>query len=461
MDDKKEKQNHKVTLFAILLSIISLGVLVFGFTVVSSDKVVMLQSLSNLYNKIDTVFFDDLVLFDKISSTDKVGINAKNTLTVGNDKYNLNLNYVENYNDKLSKLDFLVSHNEDNLNTSLVFDKDNRYFSIKNVTDGYYYYDEDEYVYRYIFKCLNSNDYEKLLALLKEVINNQIDNNKIKKEKVIINYNGKDKKVSKLTYDIDYKELDIIITNFISSVSKDKSLYKNISNILVGEKDLKDFLNNYLNRLKEVDGNILSYSTYYYGFNKIVQYEFNYYSDNLTLNYKDDNNRENILLTQGENILLNIDIDKSTKDKKISFSGNISPLIEKIKLPIDGIYKKILASDFSGNYKDKNLELSIAADNPIKIKFNFNNSVLDGVYKYNTNLDVYNIINEEEKESFKIESEIEFVFDKKIDVDVIDATLITVDSMEQKQIDDLLNQNPIYQTYSEYINPILPNYGND
>ena len=160
MDDKKEKQNHKVTLFAILLSFVSLGVLVFGFTVVSSDKVVMLRSLSNLYNKVDTMFGDNLLLFDKISSTDKVGINTKSILTLGKDKYNFNFNYLENANDKLSKLDLSVSNDENTLSTSIVFGKNNSFFSIKNITDGYYYYEGDDYSYNNFFRTLSSNDYD-------------------------------------------------------------------------------------------------------------------------------------------------------------------------------------------------------------------------------------------------------------------------------------------------------------
>ena len=222
MDEKRAKQNHKVTLFAILLSLISIGVLVFGFSVVSSDKVVMLQSISNLYNKVSSIFEDDLLLLDKIASTDKVGINTKNVLTIGENKYNFNLNYLENANDEISTLNMNFSKGEEAFATNLVFDKNNRYFSFKDIIPGYYHYDEDGNTYNHIFRSLSSNDYDKVLSLLKEVIDNQIDNSKIKKEKVVIKYNEKDKKVSKLTYDMDYNELKTIMTKFLESILKDK-----------------------------------------------------------------------------------------------------------------------------------------------------------------------------------------------------------------------------------------------
>lgn len=449
MDEKREKQNHKVTLFAILLSVISLGVLVFGFTIVSSDKVVMLQSLSNLYNKANLIFEDDLILLDKIASTDKVGINSKNTLTVGDDQYNLNLNYLENASDKLSTLNMSLFHDEDSLSTSLVFDKDHRYFSIKDITPDYYYYEEENYSYNNVFRSLSSNDYDKVLSLLKEVVDNQIDNSKIKKEKVVINYDGKDKKVNKLTYEIDYNELKTIVTKIVANILKDKELYNNISNVLNGKDGLRKYLDEYLDNFKDINGNILSYSTYYYGFNKIVQYEFHSNVDNITLNYKEDKTNDDIRITKDEDTLLNINIDKATN--KYTFNGNLSYFIKESNLNDTWLFD-LLSNNFSGTYNNKNLELNIETETPLRINFSFTNGVLDGVYKYNTNLKVMTKVDEEEKEMFNLVSEIEFIFDKKIDVDITDSILITNDSEEEKQMNELLKTNPIYQEIISKIN---------
>ena len=449
MDEKREKQNHKVTLFAILLSVISLGVLVFGFTIVSSDKVVMLQSLSNLYNKANLIFEDDLILLDKIASTDKVGINSKNTLTVGDDQYNLNLNYLENASDKLSTLNMSLLHDEDSLSTSLVFDKEHRYFSIKDITPDYYYYEEENYSYNNVFRSLSSNDYDKVLSLLKEVVDNQIDNSKIKKEKVVINYDGKDKKVNKLTYEIDYNELKTIVTKFVANILKDKELYNNISNVLNGKDGLRKYLDEYLDNFKDINGNILSYSTYYYGFNKIVQYEFHSNVDNITINYKEGKTNDDIRITKDEDTLLNINIYKATN--KYTFNGNLSYFIKESNLNDTWLFD-LLSNNFSGTYNNKNLELNIETETPLRINFSFTNGVLDGVYKYNTNLKVMTKVDEEEKEMFNLVSEIEFIFDKKIDTDITGSILITNDSEEEKQMNELLKTNPIYQEIISKIN---------
>ena len=451
MDEKREKQNRKVTLFAILLSAISLGVLVFGFSVVSSDKVVMLQSISNLYNKANVLFEDDLVLFDKIASNDKVGISAKNILTIDQDKYNLNFNYLENADDKLSTLNISMLHDEDSLTTNFVFDKENRYFSIKDITPGYYHYQEDNYTYNNIFRSLSSNDYDKVLSLLKEVIDNRIDNGKIKKEKVVIKYDGKDKKVNKLTYEVDYKELKAIMTSFIANVLKDKDLHKNISAVLKGDNSLKDYLENYLEKYKDLEGNILSYSTYYYGFNQIVQYDIHSYIDNLNITYKEDKAKENINITKDDNTILNVDIDTTNKNKTYTFNGNLSYFIEKSEFK-DKEISKLFSNDFSGTYKDKTLDIVFSKEVPLKISFSFTNGVLDGVFKYNANLQAFNIVDKKEEELFNLISEIEFVFDKKIDVDITNSTIITADYLEENQFKELLNANPIYQEIMSKIN---------
>lgn len=451
MDEKREKQNRKVTLFAIILSAISLGVLVFGFSVVSSDKVVMLQSISNLYNKASVLFEDDLVLFDKIASNDKVGISAKNTLTIDQDKYNLNFNYLENADDKLSTLNISMLHDEDSLTTNFVFDKENRYFSIKDITPGYYHYQEDNYTYNNIFRSLSSNDYDKVLSLLKEVIDNRIDNGKIKKEKVVIKYDGKDKKVNKLTYEVDYKELKAIMTSFIANVLKDKDLHKNISAVLKGDNSLKNYLENYLEKYKDLEGNILIYSTYYYGFNQIVQYDIHSYIDNLNITYKEDKAKENLNITKDDNTILNVDIDTTNKNKTYTFNGNLSYFIEKSEFK-DKEISKLFSNDFSGTYKDKTLDIVFSKEVPLKISFSFTNGVLDGVFKYNANLQAFNIVDKKEEELFNLISEIEFVFDKKIDVDITNSTIITADSLEENQFKELLNANPIYQEIMSKIN---------
>ena len=63
-----KKQNTRVMIFASFLSIVSIGLLVLGFFLVSSDKVVLLQSVSNLFNKFNNQNESNSILTDKLYS---------------------------------------------------------------------------------------------------------------------------------------------------------------------------------------------------------------------------------------------------------------------------------------------------------------------------------------------------------------------------------------------------------
>ena len=242
-------------------------------------------------------------------------------------------------------------------------------------------------------------------------------------------------------------DTETIFNKFIASVIKDKDLYKNISALLKENNNLKDLFEEYLDKYKETEGSVFSYSTYYYGLNQIIQYDFHSYLDNFNIMYKEDKNIEKLIITKDDNTILDMDINTSNNDKSYTFSGNLAYLFENTNLKDNEIFK-LFSNDFSGTYKDKSLELIINREVPLKINFTFTNGVLDSVFKYNINLKVANIIEEKEEELFNLVSEIEFIFDKKIDVEVTNSTLITVDSEEEKAMNDLLNNNPIYQLIS-------------
>ena len=70
------KQGRKVTIFALFLSLISIGILVLGFLIVSSNKVILLQSISNLYKTFVDKEDMDLSLIDKLATAKKIGIKA-------------------------------------------------------------------------------------------------------------------------------------------------------------------------------------------------------------------------------------------------------------------------------------------------------------------------------------------------------------------------------------------------
>ena len=330
--EQNKKQNRKVTLFACLLSFLSIGLLVFGFTLVSSDKVVMLQSISNLSSRFNQALDSDSLLLDKISSSNNVGIRLNMNTNYQDSTSTLLLDYLENKEDKKSKLDFTVSkENEKILDLDMSLYQKNLYFFIENITPSYYY---TAFNYYSLLSSLSSSDSDKLLSLLKESVTDYIDNDSITSQKVNITYHSKSKKVNKLTYQITNKTVYDILASFIHSVQTDTSLYNNVSSYLkLSKEELDEKCNQILTQIGKDNKTVLyNYRVYYYGFNQIVSYELEDVTNKVVLKYQKDD-KDILEVKKEDTVVLSINISKNknqydfegfiNSDKKYDFTGNI------------------------------------------------------------------------------------------------------------------------------------------
>ena len=330
--EQNKKQNRKVTLFACLLSFLSIGLLVFGFTLVSSDKVVMLQSISNLSSHFNQALDSDSLLLDKISSSNNVGIRLNMNTNYQDSTSTLLLDYLENKEDKKSRLDFTVSkENEKILDLDMSLYQKNLYFFIENITPSYYY---TAFNYYSLLSSLSSSDSDKLLSLLKESVTDYIDNDSITSQKVNITYHGKSKKVNKLTYQITNKTVYDILASFIHSVQTDTSLYNNVSSYLkLSKEELDEKCNQILTQIGKDNKTVLyNYRVYYYGFNQIVSYELEDVTNKVVLKYQKDD-KDILEVKKEDTVVLSINISKNknqydfegfiNSDKKYDFTGNI------------------------------------------------------------------------------------------------------------------------------------------
>ena len=330
--EQNKKQNRKVTLFACLLSFLSIGLLVFGFTLVSSDKVVMLQSISNLSSRFNQALDSDSLLLDKISSSNNVGIRLNMNTNYQDSTSTFLLDYLENKEDKKSRLDFTVSkENEKILDLDMSLYQKNLYFFIENITPSYYY---TAFNYYSLLSSLSSSDSDKLLSLLKESVTDYIDNDSITSQKVNITYHGKSKKVNKLTYQITNKTVYDILASFIHSVQTDTSLYNNVSSYLkLSKEELDEKCNLLLTQIGKDNKTVLyNYRVYYYGFNQIVSYELEDVTNKVVLKYQKDD-KDILEVKKEDTVVLSINISKNknqydfegfiNSDKKYDFTGNI------------------------------------------------------------------------------------------------------------------------------------------
>ena len=219
-NNMRQKQNRKVAVFAIFLSLISIGILVFGFLLVSSNKVIMMQSVSNIYKKVSKLDTESANVIDKFASNKRYRINSDINVNINNDNLNVKTAFIENVDDKKASLDLILNTlDKEVFNGNFVFQDNKLYGFIKDITDDYYYttYKFDKFV-----STLSSSDYEKLLDYLKDAVDENISNKEIAKEQTTIKYNGKDKKVNKLKYNITDKKIKDMVNAFITSVKNNK-----------------------------------------------------------------------------------------------------------------------------------------------------------------------------------------------------------------------------------------------
>lgn len=427
-----KKQNNKVTIFAIILSFISIGLLIFGFFLVSSDKVVMLQSISNLSSKFEKLF-DDNELFDKLATSKDLGIKTNLTLTSDYANASLVVDYLENKEDKKSKLNLDLSLNEEKLlSVDGVLANNNVYLYAKDITPTYYY-TALEYVS--VLSSLKGNDYDKIMSLLKDTVKDSIDDDDIKKDKVEITYNGKTKKVNKLSYAITNKLVSDIITNYINALEKDKHLLENIAGYIGKTTDeVKNELDNFKKELTYDKVEIgCYYNVYYYGFNKIVKYELVDVDNKPILSYQIDGKEKIDFYANEVNI---ISLEVTNNKTQYDFSGFIINTEEN--------NEKI---EFNGNVKGDTLTLMLVKDEvTVKLVITSTIDIKESNYIYKTKIDLSIISSDEEVSIGTLDINIEYYFNEKVDVDLsnsVDISLITEEDITN--IYSNLFNHPLYQ----------------
>lgn len=434
--EQNKKQNRKVTLFACLLSFLSIGLLVFGFTLVSSDKVVMLQSIFNLSSRFNQALDSDSLLLDKISSSNNVGIRLNMNTNYQDSTSTLLLDYLENKEDKKSRLDFTVSkENEKILDLDMSLYQKNLYFFIENITPSYYY---TAFNYYSLLSSLSSSDSDKLLSLLKESVTDYIDNDSITSQKVNITYHGKSKKVNKLTYQITNKTVYDILASFIHSVQTDTSLYNNVSSYLkLSKEELDEKCNQLLTQIGKDNKTVLyNYRVYYYGFNQIVSYELEDVTNKVVLKYQKDDK----------------DILEVKKEDTVVLSINISK--NKNQYDFEGFINSDKKYDFTGNIKNNTITV-FYHDNEDSYQFSLTlkKDVKDNSFSYDYDINV--LLNKETVFTSKIN--FTYYFNKKIeDINYTNSTSISdITEEDFNTILEQLNNHPLYDLISSFTDKSL------
>ncbi len=428
-----KKQNHKVTIFACLLSVISIGLLVFGFMAVSSDKVVMLQSVSNLTNKLDQLLDSDeqMELLDKIASNDNVGVRYNMSLEKGEEQFRISINSLQNKKEQRSQLDLTLANlQEELLDASIITDQNRLHFFAENITPKYYFTTLQQEAHS--SSSFGGKDFNRFLEILKEAINNCIEEENIQKSKTTISYQGKEKKVNRLTYEITDETIKRIIQNFSNSLKNDAKLLENVASCIgISEDEILSFLDDFANSISSINSEEkLYYNVYYYGFNKIVLYELT--CGDVSIQYQVEE-KEIIHFMIGKEVVFSVEVQKNNNQHE--FQGYFQ--MDGTQVP------------FRGTVKQHEFVTFIEVDDDV-IQYSIQDTEFveqQNHYQYQVTFSVTTTSNSIEQELMKAVIHQEIYFDEKIDVSKIDYSIDIAEISEEEmlEISENFKNHPLYQ----------------
>lgn len=432
-----KKQNNKIIIFTIVLSFLSIGLLVFGFSLVSSDKVVMLQSISNLSNKLGSFLEDDDSLLDKLATSKDIGVKSKWSISTDDMKVSLSFDYLENKEDQKSNLILNANMNDEEiLDANLSLGDNNIYLFLEGITPNYYHLPLE---YVSFLSGLSSNDHDKIASLLKNSITDYIENSNIKKDKVEITYQGKNKKVNRLTYAITNKMIYEMANDFMDAIKNDKVLLTNISSYLQQSKEkIIQGMDTFLELLNYDKEEVLYYyRIYYYGFNQIVSYELEEVDSKIILEYKIDQ-KESFSIREDNSTVLLIEVEKNKNP--YDFSGYIQ--VEEEKYP------------FTGTLNEDTMKLVVQqqeSDTQYVFMIRSTKKQNGNHYQYQNYIVVSSVTEEMETDLFTVDIDIEYYFNQKVNVHLensIPVSEITEEDIEMIQ-NNILN-HPLYHLLGQF-----------
>ena len=185
---------------------------------------------------------------------------------------------------------------------SAILDSKNLAFKFPDTMKNYYSVDISEAMSEFkesmkeidtkAFEKAMKYDYTKLIDYLADAIDDALDKGDFKKTNDEISVDGKDIKVNKYTAKITAKEATKIASSFLTKVSKDSELIDVFATLTdTDKKDIKEFLNDTIKELKDVDvdgDEYILYSVYVSKTGKVVGYGFEFEGVEITIATRND-----------------------------------------------------------------------------------------------------------------------------------------------------------------------------
>lgn len=364
VEKKKSSRNH-MTVFAIILSVLSIGLLAVGFFALSSPKTIVLQSISNWSGLLkESSNVEDDWLVQKIASSDKVGVKEELSLDLGDSfqldfgKIGVALDYNDDKKNKESNFQAKLKIGENSLDLDGFLTDNKIYTKIKDILEPYYY---TQFEYVSLFENSDSIDSEKLVDIVFDNFKESINDKDFKKSKETISLGDNSKKVNKISYEVTSKKLSKVCLDILEDIKNDKDLMKSFTEV---DEEFATSIDEVIKELKKVekekDEVLFYYNVYYYGFNNIVMEELSDTKEAIQYYHYDNVHEIKIANIESNTNFFTLKTEEQ-KDKSVKISGFI------VTYKYTGTYKK--------EEDKKSLSLTLELDGQQEITFDVTSNI--------------------------------------------------------------------------------------
>lgn len=309
-EEKACKKNGKKVLIAVIACVAVAVLAVGGFFVYrifrNNDPVkVTSDAIRGLKDNIKDAKDENPGLTKLLEGNDPYEVNTSIKVTLPQKMGTLGANILAQIDAKneMFRADVNAKFNKELLfDMSAILDSKNLAFKFPDTMKNYYSVDISEAMSEFkesmkeidtkAFEKAMKYDYTKLIDYLADAIEDALDKGDFKKTNDEISVDGKDIKVNKYTAKITAKEATKVASSFLTKVSKDSELIDVFATLTdTDKKDIKEFLNDTIKELKDVDvdgDEYILYSVYVSKTGKVVGYGFEFEGVEVTIATRND-----------------------------------------------------------------------------------------------------------------------------------------------------------------------------
>ncbi len=446
---KGDNRNRNMAIFAVILSVLSIGLLAIGFSVLSSPKTIVLQSVSNWgsllksgFKSNDTSITKKIMEHHQIQLEESLSLEIDPILNLGFEKANFKIDYRDDRQLKKSKIDFGMFLDQNELNLDAFIASDKFTFKIKDVLEKYYYFD---FSYVSFFKDVETIDSKRMIDIIIDSLKDGIEEKDLKKSKATILLGDDAKKTNKISYEVTSKKLVQMVIDILEKIKKDKELILSISDFYDQEELLILVQIDQMIQLLEAEKNqksetLFYYNVYYYGFNNIVMEEFSL--DDTALQYYHYGEVHEIKLVDVKSKTNYFTMKMKKEKESVAISGFI------LTYEYHGVFEK---NDRSTLLK---MDFDFGEKGVIHLEFTESIKEENDIYQSQFDMTAYgNLVDIDLGNGVKISSNLQYTFDQEVDIPEIDDA-INVNEMteeEQFQFFDSLHNHPFLSPIIDFV----------